>query len=241
MKSYRYPSKSSEVAFCRLKPNVTDCANGHGYDLKRNEVTLASLEMKPSSLGNKAGRGVFAKKDISENSYIGLGELASSIYISAYAYEVSNKLNKIPWVYSNYHGKEIEKYTDVYGHFFSNQVSQVFVSRSLSLRATCLMTPMFYDSILQGDTEVFIDSTIQCMINHGCVGTNNVGYNIKLTEETADPSSIPEEVLSPITGRQFVYNPARERQVHFYSSSTPHRNILAGEELLDNYLGMTGK
>mmetsp|Transcript_22076 Transcript_22076/g.61400 ORF Transcript_22076/g.61400 Transcript_22076/m.61400 type:complete len:871 (+) Transcript_22076:139-2751(+) len=212
MKSYRYPSKSSEVAFCRFKPHVTDCVDGHGFDPERDEVALESLEIKPSSLGKKAGRGVFAKNDIAEKSYIGLGELTSSVHISAESFEVSNKINEISWVYSNYYGKELDKFTEIYGHFFSNQ----------------------------GDTEVFVDSTIQSMINHGCVGANNVGYKINITEESADPLSVPEEVLSSITGKQVVYNPAKERQVRFYSTSTPRRDIKAGEELLNNYLGMTG-
>ena len=103
------------------------------------------------------------------------------------------------------------------------------------------MTINFRTRYVQGKTEVFIDSTIQCMINHGCVGTSNIGYNMTVTEASADPMSIPEEVASSYKGRQFVYNPAKERQVRFYSSSTPHRDIEAGEELLGNYLGMTGE
>uniref|UniRef100_A0A7S4EJQ9 PABS domain-containing protein n=1 Tax=Pseudo-nitzschia australis TaxID=44445 RepID=A0A7S4EJQ9_9STRA len=210
MKSYRYPSKSSEVSFCRFKSSATDCVNGHGFDLERDEVMLSSLEMKPSSLGEKAGLGVFAKNDIPRNSYIGLGELTSSIYISPHSFQFINKVSKSPWAYFS---KDIETYTNVHGHFFSSQ----------------------------GKTEVFIDSTIQCMINHGCVGTNNIGYNMTVTETSADPLSIPEEVSSSYKGMQFIYNPAKERQVRFYSSSTPHRDIKAGEELLDNYLGMTGE
>ena len=64
---------------------------------------------------------------------------------------------------------------------------------------------------------------------------------MNITEASADPMSIPEEVTDPYTGKQFVYNPAKERQVSFYSSATPHRDIKTGEELLDNYLGMTGE
>ena len=126
MKSYRYPSKGSEVAFCRFNPTVTDCANGHGFDPERHDVTLSALEVKPSSIGEKAGRGVFAKRDIPKNSYIGLGTLIPTIYINPYAFDITTEWNKIPWVYSNYHGKDLETYTNVFGHFFSNQVSQLF-------------------------------------------------------------------------------------------------------------------
>ena len=93
----------------------------------------------------------------------------------------------------------------------------------------------------KGETEVFIDSTLQCLINHGCVGANNIGYNMNVTEASADPLSISKEVTESYMGKPFVYNPAKERQVRFYSSASPRRDIKMGEELLNNYLGMTGE
>lgn len=63
---------------------------------------------------------------------------------------------------------------------------------------------------------------------------------MNVTEASADPMSIPEEVTEIYTGKQVIYNPAKERQVRFYSSATPRKDIKSGEELLDNYLGMTG-
>jgi hypothetical protein len=61
-----------------------------------------------------------------------------------------------------------------------------------------------------------------------------------LTEASADPMLIAKEVIESYAGKQFVYNPAKERQVHFYSSASPRGDIKAGEELLDNFLGMIG-
>ena len=63
---------------------------------------------------------------------------------------------------------------------------------------------------------------------------------MNVTEATADPKSIPKEVTDSYAGKQYIYNPAKERQVHFYSSASPRRDIKIGEELLDNYLGMNG-
>lgn len=94
---------------------------------------------------------------------------------------------------------------------------------------------------MQGETEVFVDSTFQVYINHGCVGANNIGYDMVITEASADANNIPVEVTNPHLGNQVIYNPAKERQIRFYSSATPRRHILSGEELLDNYLGMTGE
>lgn len=213
MKSYRYPSKGSEVAFCRSMPYVTDCAHGHGFDPYRSEIPLEALEVKASSLGEKAGRGVFAKSKIPKNSYIGLGKLISSVHINPYAFDILDELNtKIPWVNSHYFGEEIETFTTNYGHLFSSQ----------------------------GETEVFVDSTLQSLINHGCVGANNIGYNMTVTEASADPMSIAKELADAYAGGQFIYNPAKERQVRFYSSASPRRDIKKGEELLGNYLGMNG-
>ena len=213
MKSYRYPSKGSEVAFCRFTPDAKDCANGHGFDPERDEIPLSSLEVKPSSLGEKAGHGVFAKSDIAKDSYIGLGKSISGVYINPYAFDVMNELNNnIPWMYSDYYGEDLETYASDFGHLFSSQ----------------------------GETEVFIDSTLQSLINHGCEGASNIGYNINVTEATADPKFVPNEITEPYAGKQYIYNPAKERQVHFYSSTSPRRDIKTGEELFDNYLGMKG-
>lgn len=212
MKSYRYPTKGSEVAFCRFNPTVTDCVNGHGFDPEKEEIAISSLEIKPSAMGEKAGRGIFTKLDIAKDSFIGLGDLVSNVYINPYAFEILDDMNKIPWVYSDYYGKKLETYTVDYGQFVSSQ----------------------------GETEVFIDSTLQCIINHGCVGGNNIGYDMNITEATADPLLISKEITDSYMGEQYIYNPAKERQVRFYSSAVPRRDIKVGEELLNNYLGMTG-
>ena len=127
MKSYRYPSKGSEVAFCRFNPDVTDCANGHGFDSGKEAVALSSLEVGPSSLGEKAGRGVFAKVDIAKDSYIALNELIQNVYINSYSFGIIEDLNKIPWVSSDYYGKSLMNYTEEFGQFISSQVSRLFL------------------------------------------------------------------------------------------------------------------
>jgi hypothetical protein len=62
---------------------------------------------------------------------------------------------------------------------------------------------------------------------------------MEVTEESADPTEIPTEILEDVFGT--VYDPAAARQPHFYrySSAFPLRDIIKGEELLENYLGMT--
>ena len=138
MKSYRYPSKGSEVAFCRYNPKVTDCANGHGFDSEKDEVALSSLEVRPSSLGEKVGHGIFAKKDIAKNSYIGLDDLIQSVYINPYAFGIMEDMNEIPWVSSDYYGKTLETYRDDYGQFISSQVSQLLLLKCICCHNVCV-------------------------------------------------------------------------------------------------------
>jgi hypothetical protein len=93
---------------------------------------------------------------------------------------------------------------------------------------------------LQGANEVFVDSTFQCFTNHACNGRNNVGFNISISEATADPAVVASEIYDSYFGRDRIYNPAAERQTHFYSTATPLRDIQEGEELFDTYIAMAG-
>mmetsp|Transcript_53284 Transcript_53284/g.59579 ORF Transcript_53284/g.59579 Transcript_53284/m.59579 type:complete len:113 (+) Transcript_53284:306-644(+) len=102
------------------------------------------------------------KKQIPQNSYIALAKLIPTIYVNPYTFDILTQLNKIPWTYSNFYGKQFETYTSEYGHYFSRY----------------------------GEIEVFVDSTSQCLINHGSVGANDVGSDMNITEVSADPSSI---------------------------------------------------
>lgn len=87
---------------------------------------------------------------------------------------------------------------------------------------------------------IMVCPTIHVFRNHGCNGTNNVGFDLVVTEETADPNVMPEELLSKYFDPSVIYNPALDRQVHYYSGGYPIRDIAKGEEILDNYLGMVG-
>jgi hypothetical protein len=62
---------------------------------------------------------------------------------------------------------------------------------------------------------------------------------LTITESSAHLEYAPEEV-HPYTTRPYAYNPASEREVHFYSCGVPRRDIAKGEELFDNYLAMSG-
>lgn len=80
-----------------------------------------------------------------------------------------------------------------------------------------------------------------CFINHACNAANNVGHNLTISEGTADPETVAQEILEKYSGEHTTYNPAADRQIHYYSSATPIRDISANEELFDNYIAMSGK
>ena len=62
-----------------------------------------------------------------------------------------------------------------------------------------------------------------------------------MSQSSADPKKVAREIIERYEERDIVYNPAADRQVQFYASATPLRNIKRGEELFDNYLAMSGK
>ena len=99
---------------------------------------------------------------------------------------------------------------------------------------------LFLIYLQQGGIDIFVDSSFHCLINHGCNGSNNVGHDLTVTEANADPNKIPDEVSYRKVGPG-LYNPFAMRQVHFFSSAIPRRDIAKGEELFDNYLGMSGQ
>jgi hypothetical protein len=88
----------------------------------------------------------------------------------------------------------------------------------------------------QGRMESITDSTIQCFTNHGCNGSANFGYDLTLTEATADPETMGEEIYEHyIREQESVYNPAADRSPHFYGLGSPLRDIVQGEEIYINY------
>jgi hypothetical protein len=79
-----------------------------------------------------------------------------------------------------------------------------------------------------------IDPGRMTFMNHGCNNTNNVGITLSVTEQTADPQRMPDELLiypaetsSPFYARNY-FIPS--------NLGTTRRDIKAGEEILDNFL-----
>ena len=215
MMSYLYPSKTSEIVYCRQIPRPKGCESGHGFELAREDIPIDALEVGSSSIGEKAGRGVFATRDIRAKSYMGLKSIVhQAIHASPSSYALINEWYrpKRHWTYYDYGGECLVSFIHGYGHL-SNR---------------------------HGDYKFSADGDLHTFINHGCDAGYNTGYDLGLSEKIADPDSVPDDIFETVRGKGSVYNPLFERQVHFYSTAIPHRSIRKGEELLDNYLGRTG-
>lgn len=212
MQSFYYPTKPIEIVYCRDNPNSKNCKEGHGFDTNRQNVPISSLEVKQSSIGGKAGRGVFAKVDIPRESYVGLEKLIPSVEGDAQAYDLFLKTYEV--TKGDWWASAMNTYIHGCGAIDSYNGNDGFV----------------------------VDPTLQCFINHACDGNSNVGYELGvLSQATADPKTIPREIIEIYGERGVLYNPASDRQVQFYDRATPLRDIKQGEELLDNYLAHSGK
>ena len=93
----------------------------------------------------------------------------------------------------------------------------------------------FY-SDFYGMTSSSVDPGILTFINHGCNGTNIMGLT-SVTEMTADPNKMAEELFhNPVEST--VYSPFVDRNhwVYLNAHDFTTRDVVAGDELTDNYL-----
>lgn len=137
MLSYMYPSKTSETVFCRRSSKPAICEAGHGFDPERRNLPLSILEVKQSSLGEYAGRGVFAKEDIPHLSYVGLDKSIHIVYMNPSTYDIIVGMEK-HWTSEDFFGEVLEIYTHGYGHSFSHHVSFFVTFLFLRLRLLTL-------------------------------------------------------------------------------------------------------
>jgi hypothetical protein len=69
LRRYNRPPKSWESLFCSFSDNERECRYFNGFDPKVPNVPRDAFEVKPSSVGENVGRGLFTKVDIVKGSY----------------------------------------------------------------------------------------------------------------------------------------------------------------------------
>ncbi len=118
MSLFEYPSKHSEVEYCRRNPTYDACKiGGSGFDPQKPNIKLDQLTVRKSLQGENAGRGVFTLVDIRKQSYIGaenrdfvLCRWKCNKIILDFADETDQEVEKISYVnrhkslYSYFHG-----------------------------------------------------------------------------------------------------------------------------------------
>lgn len=109
MVSYQLPSKAQETTYCRKEESPWECDEFVG--MHPEYVTLPAaeyLKVGKSSFGNRAGRGLFAARDIPYYGSLAIDEGAQAFHFPPLTWSVIEKLyawgdndeiyNQIPYV-----------------------------------------------------------------------------------------------------------------------------------------------
>lgn len=87
MVSYQVPSKAQEATYCRGEENRSKCDKSVGLHLD-----LDCLKVDKSGVGERAGRGLFAVRDIPYNTAIALDVAAKSFHVPFVTWSVLESL-----------------------------------------------------------------------------------------------------------------------------------------------------
>jgi len=210
MKSFQVPHKSFEKDYCRRDPVPVDCQVLSSYTNYIN-VPSSSFDVRQSTLGKNAGRGVFSAKNITKGSLIALEMVPNTIRIYPYSKDIVDI-----YVYLMEEMTELYAvYAYMYGYGFSVQ---------------------FYN----GDAY-FVDGSIMTYVNHGCNSTNNLGdfqEEINPTNYSLSEQFVLPETFGDILEDENHYNPLFLRHIEFMNSALDYasKDIFTGEELFQNYL-----
>ena len=94
MKAFAFPTKASEIVFCRRFPDLTNCKSGHGFVHERENIPISALALQPiDGAEDNRGTGVFATRGIPRMSYIGLEGAVHRVYVKSYTSELLQKLS----------------------------------------------------------------------------------------------------------------------------------------------------
>jgi hypothetical protein len=121
MVSYQVPNRAVETVFCRREPTPEKCAVRHlFYDSNYPNVPLSSFEVKKSGVGDNAGRGVFTKINLAQDTYLSAETSSHRVLFMPSTVELIEDLENEPI------GHELEALSHyMYGY---GCISRLFVS-----------------------------------------------------------------------------------------------------------------
>ena len=214
MTLYHNPSHAWETVFCRLEPTPEFCLKYRGYKNGLTNIRAENLEVKPSTIGDGAGRGVFAKVDIPKGAYIGEEQAQTKVHFAHSPVKLmEDVVTRKPEVAEMEGGlRKLLNYMYGYG-FQQNTVAKY---------------------------EYYIDSGVLTFVNHGCNGTDSIGEEDEddewMNEETLDLEVHTEPPGA--TGRPSTFDIVADRHLPNMAAGYDRalRDIGAGEEIFQNYL-----
>jgi len=210
MVSYQTPHRTTQDDFCVWDPS--ECEDYVGFDPMIRNLPTSVLKVAKSSVGENAGRGLFASMMIPQGTGIGLNEQVQSFHLPPSSTDIVEMM-----MYEEDHINETDY--DSFTTFFYGYGYAI--------------------SHVMGGTLYFVDSGRQLFANHGCNGTDNYGPLYKYSETTVDLNSIPEGFFSTLRPFNPVIE-RHLRQFMCSDQDVTSRNIEEGEEIFTNYLEYSG-
>jgi len=215
MISYQMPSKARETTYCRSEDQPQECEDSRGIDPEVVNVPMSHLEARESTVGEYAGRGLFATHDIPQDTSLVMNMGVKSFHILPFTLSI------------------------IEDHLYDDDGNLSIAKDELSSVAT-FINGYGYVATLLGKKHFSIASSIMTFCNHGCNGTYNIGDDdYEFTEMNVDLNHAAEDVLN----EAHVWSPVIERHLRQTASigDTTMRDIKKGEEILCNYLSFIGE
>jgi len=211
MLSYQIPQRAVQDAFCHHNPSECQL-DVMGFHPTTKNLPPTILKVAKSSVGENAGRGLFAIDVIPEGYTIALGEQVQSFHLPPSATLVMEIMAETDHKnYTDYDGF----LTFFYGYGYA-------IGHAM------------------GWTQYVVDSGRLLFANHGCDGKDNYGPHYSFTEKTVDVESIPEGLFEEIPPYNPVIE-RHMRHFICSGRDRTSRIIGVGEEVLTNYLTYAGK
>jgi hypothetical protein len=205
MMTYQHPSRVNEEVFCRRRPSPPMCDEGHGINPSRKNAPITTFEVRQSKIPN-AGRGVFFKEAVPQNTYVAVEESVHDIIVFPYQKRLLHEVGELS---TTTLFKPFEFYLFGYGFasdFYGDAAYSVDVSILTFLNHGC--NGNYVMGELYSVTEMTADP--------------------KKPPEDFEESPFESAFYSPFIDRNIELN--------MNGADRTLRDVEAGEELLDNYL-----
>ena len=213
MKSYQDPPKAWETLYCRREPVPEHCSEYRGYRKGIENYSIDNFEVRMSSIGDGAGRGVFAKVDIPQGSFIAAEESHKKVHFT----HTTTYLMETRYERLGESSGLMKLLQYAYGYGFQRNILVSY--------------------------EHYVDTSILTFMNHGCNGTNNFGERHFNTTDSMygneahlDPNAI--DVPPSCASRGSIFDPVVDRNYLLFAAGNyeAKRDIRSGNEVYQNYL-----